>query len=55
MIKFKRRLQWIWDYYFVYFLYNGMKHDRYFNYMEVKYGQQWYDSVNRSYEKKFGD
>lgn len=45
MQKFKRRIEWIWDYYFVYFLYNGNKQQwEYFNYMCDKYGDQWCES-----------
>ena len=44
MQKFKRKLEWIWDYYFVYFLYNGNKQWKYFNYMCDKYGEEWCES-----------
>ena len=37
MKKFLKKLDWIWDYYFVYFLYNGNKLDKYFQYMERKW------------------
>jgi hypothetical protein len=50
MTKFKRRLLWIWDYYF-----RTMNSSDHFRYMEVKYGQRWYDSVDKRYEEKFGD
>jgi hypothetical protein len=49
MIKFKRKLQWFWDLHVV-----SMKPGEYFHYMEKKYGQQWYDFVDRSFEQKFG-
>ena len=38
MKKFLKKLDWIIDYYFVYFLYNGNKQDRYFDYMKKKWG-----------------
>ncbi len=44
----KKILQWLdyrWDYYFVYFLYNGMKHEKYFDYMSMKWGDKWYDNL----------
>ena len=44
------KLEWYIDYYFVYFLYNERKHYRYFTYMEQKYGEEWYEWI----EKKFG-
>ena len=40
MKKLLRKLDWIWDYYFVYFLYNGNKTHRYIEYMEKKWGKQ---------------
>ena len=39
--KIIRKLDWIWDYYFVYFLYNGNKIDRYYEYMKNKWGKKW--------------
>ena len=33
------KLDWIWDYYFVYFLYNGNKMDRYYEYMNKKWNK----------------
>jgi hypothetical protein len=45
MKMIKRKLQWIWDYYFV-----SMKREDHYNYMESKYGQQWYDFVDRNYD-----
>ena len=32
-----KKLDWIWDYYFVYFLYNANKLDRYYEYMNKKW------------------
>jgi len=46
---FKMKLEWYLDYYFTYFLYNGGKQHKYFNYMESKYGEEWYEWI----EKKF--
>ena len=37
MIKFKIKLEWIFDYYIAYFLYNPKKIDRYFQYMDQKW------------------
>lgn len=34
-----KRIKFIWDYYFVYFLYNGNKRYRYEQYIENKYGK----------------
>jgi hypothetical protein len=50
MTKFKMKLEWYIDYYFTYFLYNGMKHDRYFSYMESKYGEEWYEWIDKKFE-----
>jgi len=50
MVKFKMKLEWYIDYYFTYFLYNGMKHDRYFRYMESKYGEEWYEWIDKKFE-----
>lgn len=35
--KILNKLIWVWDYYFVYFLYNSNKFDRYQTYMKEKY------------------
>jgi hypothetical protein len=35
--KLINKLDWIWDRHFVYFLYNGNKIDRYYEYMEKKW------------------
>jgi len=47
---FKMKLEWYIDYYFSYFLYNGSKQHKYFTYMEEKYGEEWYEWI----DKKFG-
>jgi hypothetical protein len=39
MKKLLRKLDWIWDYYFVYFLYNGNRIQDYIDYMEKKWGK----------------
>ena len=44
------KLEWYLDYYFVYFLFNGMKHHKYFNYMESKYGEEWYEWIDKKFE-----
>ena len=49
MTKFKMKLKWYIDYYFTYFLYNGGKHHKYFNYMESKYGEEWYEWIDKKY------
>jgi hypothetical protein len=36
MIKFKIKLEWIFDYYIAYFLHNPKKLDRYWRYMSEK-------------------
>ena len=35
--KILKKIDWIWDYYFVYFMYNERKLDRYYNYMKNKW------------------
>ena len=40
MKKLLKKLDWIWDYYFVYFLYNGNKTQDYIDYMEKKWGNK---------------
>ena len=40
MKKFLKKLDWIWDYYFVYFLYNGNKGHKYKQYMLQKWGRR---------------
>jgi len=50
MKRFKMKLEWYLDYYFVYFLFNGMKHHRYFTYMESKYGEEWYEWIDKKFE-----
>ncbi len=49
MIKLKKKLQWIWDLHFI-----SMKPSEHFHYMEKKYGQRWYDFVDRNYDQRFG-
>jgi hypothetical protein len=34
-----KRIEFIWDYYFAYFLYNGNKRHRYEQHIENKYGK----------------
>ena len=38
--KIIKKLDWWFDYYIAYFLYNGGKHDRYIEYMEKKWGHK---------------
>lgn len=40
MKKVFRKLEWWFDYYLAYFLYNGNKRDKYNQYMEQKWGSQ---------------
>jgi hypothetical protein len=49
MKRFKMKLEWYIDYYFTYFLYNGGKQHRYFNHMEQKYGEDWYEWIDKKY------
>lgn len=35
-----RKLEWFFDYYIVYFLYNGNKREKYIKYMESKWGKK---------------
>lgn len=35
--KILKKLDWIWDYYFVYFLYDGNKIHRYYEYINKKW------------------
>jgi hypothetical protein len=49
MQKFKGFLLWVWDCHI-----KSMTPSDRFRYMESKYGQQWYDYVDRNYEEKFG-
>lgn len=37
--KLTKKLEWIFDYYFVWMMYNGNKTNRYIDYMEKKYGK----------------
>ena len=45
MKTFLRNLEFNWDYYISYFLFNGRKQDRYFDYMSEKWGDRWYDHL----------
>lgn len=38
--KFFKKLEWYFDYYIAYFLYNGNKQDRYVQYMQKKWGDR---------------
>lgn len=46
MQKIISNLSWIIDYYFVYFLYNERKLDRYYIYMKQKWGNKFTDKIN---------
>ena len=37
--KILKKLEWICDSYFVYFMYNGTKIDKYHNHMKQKWGE----------------
>ena len=39
MLKLLNKLDWIYDYYILYFMYNDKKLDRYHSYMKQKWGQ----------------
>lgn len=39
MKKILKKIDWIWDYYFLYFLYNGNKQHRYREYIERKWAK----------------
>lgn len=41
MKKIFEELNWIWDYYFAYFLYNDRKRHRYDAYMSIKWGDRY--------------
>jgi hypothetical protein len=41
MKDFLRKIEWIWDFYFVYFLFNPMKVHRYHDYMWQKWGSRY--------------
>jgi hypothetical protein len=41
MKKIFEELEWIWDYYFVYFLYSDRKRNRYDAYMSIKWGNRY--------------
>lgn len=40
MGKLLKKLDWYFDYYIAYMLYNGNKRDRYYEYMENKWGKK---------------
>ena len=40
MKKIIKKLEWIFDYYFVWMLYNGNKAHKYIEYMEKKWGNK---------------
>lgn len=50
MKKFLKNMEYNWDYYFVYFLFNGMKTDRYYDYMSNKWGDKWYTHVEKNHQ-----
>jgi hypothetical protein len=41
MKKFFKELEWRWDYYFLYFLFNPNKVHRYHEYMTKKWGERY--------------
>ena len=41
-----KRLEWLFDYYVAYFLYNGNKRDRYNQYMTQKWGNKFKQKQN---------
>jgi hypothetical protein len=47
MKKFLKELDWVWDYYFVYFLYNDMKKHRYHAHMTKKWGDRYNNKLNQ--------
>jgi hypothetical protein len=42
-----KRIAWIIDYYFLYFMYNPRKIDRYHQRMINKYGDKYMDQIKR--------
>ena len=40
MKKILKKLEWWWDYYFAWMLYNGKKKNKYIDYMEKKWGNK---------------
>ena len=50
MKKFLKNMEYNWDYYFVYFLFNGMKTDRYYDYMSNKWGDKWYTHMEKNHQ-----
>lgn len=55
MKKFLTKLEWIFDYYFAYLLFNGNKLNRYYDYMCKKYPGKFEDCVDRKYEEFMKD
>jgi hypothetical protein len=49
MIRFKRKLLWLWDRHLIIF----MTPEEHFIFMELKYGQEWLDFVDRDHERRF--
>jgi hypothetical protein len=41
MKRFLKKLEYIWDIYFVYFMYNGNKTNRYYAYLRKKYPEMF--------------
>jgi hypothetical protein len=41
MKRFLKKLEYIWDIYFVYFMYNGNKTQRYYAYLRKKYPEMF--------------
>lgn len=41
MKNFIINLNWVWDYYILYNMYNSKKIDRYHNYMSKKWGEKY--------------
>lgn len=52
--EFLTKMEYHWDYYFVYFLYNGMKRDQYFDYMANKWGDKWYSHMEKNHQQRSG-
>ncbi len=42
--KILKKIDWIWDYYFVYFMYNANKLSRYNRYMKNKWGEKFIEN-----------
>jgi hypothetical protein len=52
MKKLLINMEYNWDFYCVYFLFNGMKRDRYFDYMADKWGDRWYTHMEKNYQEQ---